>query len=348
MSSQKHRTSIFSRLAVLALAGALMLTLEACSKESAPAPTEAPTTVSTEAPTEAPTETTAAETQPRETKPKKEFYQVGDKARCGNLRLTYLASGEYLDWFTEPPAGYHCIFLEFAIKNNASNSQKMITWDNFECYADGVLMNWGKVRELWTLQLNGKRTATMRVCFNVPEDAQEINVTFISYDDSDSRAKFVYEGEQDSGQTVELNTEPTPEACQVGQTAETPEFRITCLSCRLDEGYNPSYNHEKPKEGYHYVTCEFEIENISSSGQNLSDSNFTCYADGIYCPVPFDCNIYYDRDDHFSGGAFAGGESATGTLTFMVPDEASVVEVEYLSIFPTSNRVVFDASNPSA
>lgn len=39
--------------------------------------------------------------------------------------------------------------------------------------------------------------------------------------------------------------------------------------------------------------------------------------------------------------AISSGRKASGTVTFEVPDEASVVEVEYAVSVWTSNRVVF-------
>ena len=90
----------------------------------------------------------------------------------------------------------------------------------------------------------------------------------------------------------------------------------------------------QPKDGYHYVTCEFEFENVSSSDQTVTAYSFDCYADGI------DCAGSYFREDNISA-TMSAGRKAKGTVTFEVPDDAKVVEVEYLSNYWTSNRVVF-------
>ena len=49
------------------------------------------------------------------------------------------------------------------------------------------------------------------------------------------------------------------------------------------------------------------------------------------------------RDDNLSA-TISAGRKVKGTVTFEVPVDATVVEVEYLTSFWTSNRVVFDAT----
>ena len=48
-------------------------------------------------------------------------------------------------------------------------------------------------------------------------------------------------------------------------------------------------------------------------------------------------------DDNLSA-ALSAGRKVKGTVTFEVPIGAATVEVEYLTNFWTSNRVVFDAT----
>ena len=94
---------------------------------------------------------------------------------------------------------------------------------------------------------------------------------------------------------------------------------------------------EQPKDGYHFITCEFEFENVSDSDQIISMYSFDCFADGASCEM-----VFY-RDDVINA-TLSAGRKAKGTVTFEVPVGSSVVEVEYLTNAWTSNRVVFDAS----
>ncbi|MGL5259789.1 MAG: DUF4352 domain-containing protein, partial [Lachnospiraceae bacterium] len=90
----------------------------------------------------------------------------------------------------------------------------------------------------------------------------------------------------------------------------------------------------QPKDGYQFITCEFEFENLGTSDEFISYINFDCFADGISCVA------YYFRDDLLNA-TLSAGRKTKGTVTFEVPIDATVVEVEYLSNYWTSNRVVF-------
>lgn len=91
----------------------------------------------------------------------------------------------------------------------------------------------------------------------------------------------------------------------------------------------------QPKEGYHYVTFSFEFENISSSDAYVSSFSFDCYADGAAC------DSTYFRDDDLGSATLSPGRKVKGTVTFEVPDNASVVEVEYDEISVFGSRIVF-------
>ena len=90
----------------------------------------------------------------------------------------------------------------------------------------------------------------------------------------------------------------------------------------------------QPKDGYHFVTCKFEFENIGSSDETVTAFSFDCYADGASCDQTF------AGDDTLSA-TLSAGRKTSGSVIFEVPDNASVVEVEYLTNYWTSNRIVF-------
>ena len=69
----------------------------------------------------------------------------------------------------------------------------------------------------------------------------------------------------------------------------------------------------------------------------ISGFSFDCYADGA------SCKAQYFRED-FLSATLSPGRKTKGTVTFEVPADATVVEVEYLTNFWTSSRIVFDAS----
>lgn len=357
----KTQKSIFSKLWALTLAGVLVLVLGACSVESASAPTEAPSTTAAVASTEAPTETIVPETLPPETEPVKEFYQVGDTLKARDFEITYLASGSYTYEYPEifhPAEGNQCIFLKFRATNTTSSYCSYFGCEYFQCYADGNLVDTTDICYLGdnalASSLSAGRTIAGYVYFEVPVDAQNIEVeydeTFISrkYDGSPKPnfiPKFLYEGERDSGLSEAGNPDPTLDAIHMGDTAEFSDFNVSFLSCYQDNSIRiPA------KEGYHYVTCEIEYENLSSD--SLSINSF-CFADGLNCEM-----VTFQRKGDIIGEV-PSGEKATGVWTFAVPDGASVVEFEHIirlahaigdgSYILDSSVIdlVFDASNPT-
>ena len=271
------------------------------------------------------------------TAPEKELFSVGDTINVGNLELTYVSSGEYKEEnpLLQPSDGMMYIFLKFAYQNTSSSSDVAISSFSFKCYADGYACDsyYGNNNDL-SATLSAGRSGSGLVCFTVPKDAKEIEVEYDASLLSNKKIKFSYEGELDSGYILEANSAATQDAVSVGTSVESSNLKIDYLNCFKDTSNNSFIT---PKDGFHYITCEFEFENKSSSDYTISSFSFDCFADGVSCDATF------FRDDNLNA-TLSAGRKVKGTVTFEVPNDAVVVEVEYLTNFWTSNRVVFDAS----
>ncbi len=264
----------------------------------------------------------------------KSVYNVGDILKDGDMEIVYMSSGEYVsdNEFIQPADGNKYIFIQLAFRNTSETQDAAVSSFSFECYADGYSADayYGGGDDL-SATLSAGRSTSGYLYFEVPENAAEIEIEYTPNAFLDRKITFTYEGEQDSGYVLEGDSTPTEGALHVGEKAESKSLNIEYLSCFADESDNMFI---QPKDGYHFVTCEFEFENVSSSDQTVSVYTFDCYADGI------DCTGAYFREDNISA-TMSAGRKAKGTVTFEVPDDAQVVEVEYLSNFWTSNRVVF-------
>lgn len=261
-------------------------------------------------------------------------YHVGDILQDGDLRIVYMSSGVYTDYneFVQPAEGNEYIFIQLAFENTSTSSDVYVSMYSFECYADGYnaeMYYFGE--DNLSATLSAGRSTSGYLYFEVPENASDIEIEYETNVFTEDKIDFVYEGDMDSGYVLELDTVSTDGALHVGETAESSKLNITYLDCYADSVNNMFM---EPKDGYHYVTCEFEFENVSSSDQTVSYFSFDCYADGV------NCEGAYFREDIISA-TMSAGRKAKGTVTFEVPDDATVVEVEYLSNFWTSNRVVF-------
>lgn len=261
-------------------------------------------------------------------------YHVGDILQDGDLKIVYMSSGEYTsdNEFLQPAEGNKYIYIQLAFENTSDSNDVSVSMYSFECYADGynVEMYYGGEDTL-SATLSAGRSTSGYLYFEIPESATDIEVEYETNFFTEDKINFIYEGNQDSGYVLEANSTPTEGALHVGEKAESDSLNISYISCFKDDSDNMFI---QSKEGYHYVTCEFEFENVSTSDQSVTFYSFDCYADGV------NCEAAYFRDDAISA-TMSAGRKAKGTVTFEVPDDAEVVEVEYLSNFWTSNRVTF-------
>jgi RNA polymerase subunit RPABC4/transcription elongation factor Spt4 len=283
-----------------------------------------------------PETTAAAESAAESTVPEAEktAYQVGDILMDGDMKIVYVASGVYEEEneYSQPQDGNQYIYLEFAFENTSDSSDDSISFYSFECYADGynVDMYYGGEDDL-SATLSAGRSTIGYVYFEVPVDAQEIEVEYETNFITSEKILFLYEGEQDSGYVPESNPVPTDGAFAVGDIVEADGLTISYLSC---ETYDSDNLFVQPKDGYHYVTCTFAFENTGSGDAYILSSDFDCFADGL------SCSPTYIRDDDLSA-TLSPGRKGQGTVTFEVPDDATVIEAEYLTNIWTSDRIVF-------
>lgn len=264
-------------------------------------------------------------------------YYVGDSIEDGNTRIVFMSSGDYTEenQFMQPAEGKKYIYLQFAFENTSKTSDTSISFYSFECYADGYAaeMYYGGEDDL-SATLSAGRATTGYVYFEVPTDSENIEVEYETNILTGKKIKFIFEGDKDSGYVQQLNTTPTEGAYKVGDVVESSKLKITYLSC---EEYVSDNMFLTPAEGHRYLTCEFEFENLGTSDEFISSLDFDCYADGA------NCKEAYVRDDNLSA-TLSTGRKTRGTVTFEVPVDATVIEVEYLSNYWTSNRVVFSAN----
>lgn len=278
--------------------------------------------------------TAAAESVAETQAPVQEIYRVGDILMDGDVKIVYMSSGEYIEEneYLQPSEGNHYIYLQFAFENTSEKEDHAISFYDFECYADGYNAQayYGGEEDL-SATMSAGRTTTGYLYFEVPKDAQEVEVEYETNWITDEKIKFAYEGDQDSGYTPTLNTEASPEAVSTGETVEVGDLKISYVSC---EDYESDNMFVAPKDGYHFVTCTFEFENTGKSDEYITAFSFDCYADGLSCEQT------YIREDNLTA-TLSAGRKTSGTVTFEVPDNATVIEVEYLSNVWTSSRTVF-------
>ncbi len=284
----------------------------------------------TETATEAVSETPEAAEQLPAVKGGDEFH-VGDAFQVEDMKVVYVCSGDYNsdNQFIQPKEGFKYIYLKLYCENIGSSDEVLSSFD-FECYADGYSMDQLYLDDSLSASLSAGRTAEGILYFEVPENAEEILVEHSVSLFGKEKFSLVYEGELYSDFVAETNSAVSENAYTVGQTAEG-DLSITFVNCYQ---YDSDNEFVQPKEGYRYVTFEFEVENTSSSDHSISSFSFQCYADGVKC------DGCYVRDDDLSA-TLSSGKKAVGTVSFEVPLGASVIEAEYEDNIWTSSKIIF-------
>lgn len=265
----------------------------------------------------------------------KSEYHVGDIVKDGDMEIVYVASGEYIEEneFMQPQDGNKYVFIKMLFDNKGKSDETVSSF-SFKGYADGYSVEQHYTDNDLSATLSSGRTTEGMVIFEVPNDAQNIEFEYETNIITDEKIKFVYDGDKESGYVAEGDTSGSENAFKVGDVVESKDLNISYLSCENDTSYS-EFN--QPAEGCHYVTLSFEFENKGSSDENVSMFDFDCYADGKACEQS------YFRDDNLSA-TISAGRKAQGTVTFEVPDGATVVEAEFVSDIWTSSRVVFTIS----
>lgn len=261
-------------------------------------------------------------------------YHVGDILQDGDVKIVYAASGVYEsdNEYLQPKEGNMYVFLKLAFINESQKSDTTISSYSFNAFADGYAcdMFFGGEEDLSATLSPGRSTIGF-IYFEVPEDAEDIEVEYETNVFTSDKINFIYDGDTDSGYELEGDTSRTEGALSVGDTAEGTGLKVEYLSC---EDYDSDNMFVEPKEGCHFVSIELEFENTGNHDQFISSMSFDCYADGIACDQTF------IRDDDLSA-TLSAGRKTKGTVTFEVPDDAEVVEAEYLDNIWTSGRITF-------
>lgn len=118
---------------------------------------------------------------------------VGDTLTTENLKITYTACEDYTGYsqYAAPKSGYKVIRLSFNVENVGS-SDRFISYFDFDCYADDVAMEaYYSVDDSLSATISAGRKASGCVYFEVPKDAEKIEVEYETDFWTDSKAIFV-------------------------------------------------------------------------------------------------------------------------------------------------------------
>ena len=117
---------------------------------------------------------------------------VGEVLTANNLKITYVSCEDYTDYnqYFGPKDGYKFIRLTLEAENTGNTDVFISTFD-FECYADGVAMDSKYEDDSISATLSTGRKAKGSVYFEVPVDAESIEVEYETDYWTSTKAIFV-------------------------------------------------------------------------------------------------------------------------------------------------------------
>lgn len=121
--------------------------------------------------------------------------KVGDVLKTSNLEITYNKSGEYTGYsqYFAPADGNKIIYIDLGAKN-IGETDAYISYFDFNCYADDVAVEayYGEDDGI-SATLSAGRSTSGKVYFEVPKDAEKIEIEYETDFWDDQKAIFVVE-----------------------------------------------------------------------------------------------------------------------------------------------------------
>lgn len=122
-------------------------------------------------------------------------FSVGDIVETDYMRITFVSADQYIEEneFMQPKEGYEYWRFEFNFENISDTDQTVSSMMDWECYADNQ-----NADQTWLVDDNGLdatlspgRTTQGAVYFEIPEDAESIEIEYSVNLWTDERVVFV-------------------------------------------------------------------------------------------------------------------------------------------------------------
>ena len=129
-----------------------------------------------------------------ETKEIKSEYHVGDILEAGSLKIVYVSSGDYQEdnQFSQPKEGMKYVFIKLAVENIGSSDESVSSF-SFTCYADGYSVDTHYTDKDLSATLSPGRTTEGYLVYEVPTDANEIEIEYEINLFTSEKIKFIYD-----------------------------------------------------------------------------------------------------------------------------------------------------------
>ena len=139
--------------------------------------------------------------------------------------------------------------------------------------------------------------------------------------------------------STEQSVEAKKEFYEKGENYQNGVLSVTMSDCGVAPKSSIS-KYVKVPEKSKVVYAKFDIKNIGKSDCNINYTNFSGYADDDSCDQYYSLNDMGKVGMDFSENLSAG-RTISGTVAFIVPDDAKEFEIEYQPSILFADKVIF-------
>ena len=116
----------------------------------------------------------------------------------------------------------------------------------------------------------------------------------------------------------------------IGDVAEKYGIKISLNSI---SDYTDYDKEDGPKDGMKIIKSDFYFENTDTSDFSVSEFDFECYADNASCEQTF--------SDEDLSATLPNGKNTSGSVFFIVPENADEIELQYIPGSWNGDKAVF-------
>ena len=265
---------------------------------------------------------------------------VGDTYTKSDFSITYAEFGEYKDYedWAAPKEGNKIAYAIFNAVNNG-DSDSYLSFSDFEGYANGTnVEKYFSIDSETSVNLSKGRVGTVTVAFEIPADCamSEFEIEYTPNMWLDEKIIFVGSGDGTpvvaDKSMVDITADIDSEVINEGETYDDKDVKIEYVECGELTDYD-EWN--DPGEGNKIIYAKFNVVNESDSDFTLAYWDFECFADNKQVEAT------YPGDEYSFTIDLSKGRNGKGSVAFVVPKDASDIQIEYSPSLWSSKHIIF-------
>ena len=119
---------------------------------------------------------------------------------------------------------------------------------------------------------------------------------------------------------------------KIGDVFESSGFKFSYIGLEIVDVFDDI----PAEDGFEYYVYELELENVSDKEKHAYYGSFVCYADEVMTTQ------VYGYEGILQGNLLEKGSATRGTVAFLVPEDAELVELLF-QYYMEDERLVFSA-----